>query len=264
MLCDTIVWIVPACMTLPAPTPVHPPFHCVGCGACCKGRFIPLTLDEARHWLRRGYDVAVLLEAFEQGTWPQSAEAYAYNVRRATPVECGGQTLQVTAIFAGQAIPRCPNLREDDLCGIYAERPQVCRIYPMEINPFIELRTGDKDCPPPAWAPQGLLATDGDAELNRAIEHSRQADRADAARKVAACVALGLTTAAWKGNGLAIYFPAREALQGALDALDTPATVAATASWQVRAQAPELRTRLAGMGVALDDRETVDYLFHPV
>lgn len=251
-------------MTSLAPTPVHPPFHCVGCGACCKGRFIPLTLDEARQWLQRGHDVAVLLEAFEQTTWPQSAEAYAYNVQRATPVECGSQTLQVTAIFAGQAIPRCPNLREDDLCGIYAERPQVCRIYPMEINPFIPLRISDKDCPPQSWAPQEVLATDGDAELNQAIAHSRQADRADAARKVAVCEALGFTSAAWKGNGLAIYFPTRDALLRAVQEAGRPATAAAAGTWRVRAQQQDLRARLAAMGVALDDREALEYLFHPV
>lgn len=251
-------------MTLIAPNTVHPPFNCVGCGACCKGRFIPLTLHEAHQWLQRGHEVAVLLEAFELSTWPQSAEAYAYNVQRSAQVPCGQQPLQVTAIFAGRAIPRCPNLGDDERCGIYAERPQVCRIYPMEINPFIPLRISDKECPPQSWGEEALLATDrgSDAQLNQAIEHSRQADRADAGRKLAVCEALGFTSVAWKSNALAIYFPAREVLLQAIEQLDVSAPTRAHHPWRVRVLDQPLRDRLAGLGIAFDDREGLDYVFH--
>ncbi|EIK97247.1 hypothetical protein PMM47T1_08896 [Pseudomonas sp. M47T1] len=238
----------------------------MGCGACCKGRFIPLTLAEAQQWLKRGHEVAVLLEAFEVSTWPQAPQAYAYNVQRSAPVRCGEQTLQVTAILAGQAIPRCPNLGGDDRCGIYAERPLVCRIYPMEINPFIALRISDKECPPESWAAPATLATDRaeEREVLANIERSRQADRADAARKIALCQDLGLTTAAWKGNGLAIYFPLRDALLQAIERLPASASPRLGGDWQVRVVDTALRERLSGLPLAFDEGEPLNYLFHPV
>ncbi|WP_455924058.1 YkgJ family cysteine cluster protein [Pseudomonas putida] len=238
----------------------RPAFHCTGCGACCKGRFVPLTLEEARQWLQRGHEVAVLLEAFDAAHWPQSPQAHAYNVQRSAQVACGGEPLQVIVILAGQAIPRCPNLRDDDLCSLYAERPQVCRIYPMEINPFIALRIDAKECPPEAWEAGQVLASDraADRELSEAIAHSRQSDRDDAQAKLALCEDLGLTTAAWKGNGLAIYFPAREALLAGIERKAAPRG----ADWQVRVVDPLLRQQLQGL--AFDEREQMDYLFHPV
>lgn len=243
-----------------------PPFNCVGCGACCKGRFVPLTLNEARQWLQRGHDVAVLLEAFEASTWPQAPEAFAYNVQRSAEVTCGGQPLQVTAILAGQAIPRCPNLGDDDLCGIYTERPLVCRIYPMEINPFIALRISDKECPPESWSPASVLASDRAAERETRdnIERSRQADRADAVAKIALCQDLGLTTAAWKGNALAIYFPARDTLLQGIERLSAAPVVAAGGDWRVRVVDGPLRQQLDGLALAFDEHEPRHYLFHPV
>ncbi|WP_367889644.1 YkgJ family cysteine cluster protein [Burkholderia sp. L27(2015)] len=38
-------------------------------------------------------------------------------------------------------------------CGIYEQRPLVCRIYPAEISPFVELTPMHKACPPDAWTP---------------------------------------------------------------------------------------------------------------
>ena len=243
--------------------PAVPPFHCVGCGACCKGRFIPLTLGEAQQWLQRGHDMVVLLEAFEASAWEQSPEAFAYNVQRSAPVQCGGHGLHVTAIFAGQAIPRCPNLMDDDLCSIYADRPQVCRIYPMEINPYIPMRVSNKECPPDAWGDH-VLATDraADTELDLAIETSRQADRADAVHKVALCQELGMTATAWKGNGFAIYFPARDVLLQAIQRLPATPALPPGTPWQLRVSDEGVRAKLAPLALAFDERETPDYLFH--
>jgi len=62
-------------------TPIR--FACNGCGVCCKGRLIPLTLSETRQWLLRGHDVAVLLEAFDESTWTAQPGQYAHSAKRA-------------------------------------------------------------------------------------------------------------------------------------------------------------------------------------
>ncbi|MEZ1909209.1 YkgJ family cysteine cluster protein, partial [Pseudomonas aeruginosa] len=76
---------------------------------------------------------------------------------------------------------------DNDLCTIYDQRPLVCRIYPVEINPHIPLRPDNKDCPPEAWqqGPELIHGTQVvDAELEALVQASRQADRDDIAAKV--------------------------------------------------------------------------------
>lgn len=235
-------------------------FACVGCGACCRGRFVPLTLSEARAWLRRGHRVAVMLEAFDETLWPPGAPQYPYNLQRSAPVQCGSATVQVTAILAANALPECPNLQSDGLCSIYTERPLVCRIYPQEISPFIPLQASSKDCPPDSWEQGELIASDYALAAN--VQQSRQADREDADAKVALCEALGLTTAAWKSNGLAIYQPPVTDLLQAIESLGSQ--LASRLPWRIQARDTELRTYLHSQSLALDEREQLDYIFHPL
>lgn len=162
-------------------------------------------MGETTQWLRRRHSVAVLLEAFDESAWPLGATEYSYNKLRSASVQCGEGSLQVTAILAGNVIPQCPNLGADDLCTIYSERPLVCRIYPMEISPFISLSPSAKDCPPESWQHGNLLGSD--REMTNQILQSRQADQDDAQLKVKLCEALGMTVAAWKGNGFTVYMP---------------------------------------------------------
>ena len=61
-------------------------FACNGCGTCCKGRLIPLTLNETRQWLQRGHEVAVILEAFDESTWQSDPRQYAHSAQRAGEV----------------------------------------------------------------------------------------------------------------------------------------------------------------------------------
>ncbi|WP_244509794.1 YkgJ family cysteine cluster protein [Pseudomonas monteilii] len=112
-------------------------FACVGCGACCKGRFVPLTLTETALWLGRGHSVAVLLEAFDESAWPPGAPEFDYHRLRSAPVKCGSSSLNVIAILAANVIPQCPNLGANNLCSIYSERPLVCRIYPWRSTPSL-------------------------------------------------------------------------------------------------------------------------------
>ncbi|MDN3219687.1 YkgJ family cysteine cluster protein [Pseudomonas nunensis] len=238
-------------------------FSCVGCGVCCKGRLIPLTVSEAEQWLSRGHDIAVILEAFNESTWPTTSGEYAHSAGRSVEVLCGDTKIRVIAIFAGKAIEQCPNLRPDNLCGIYEERPLVCRIYPMEINPFIELRKEEKVCPPEVWELGEILCTDGQADpaLDALITLSRQADKSEAQVKVTVCAQLNLSVASWKGDALAVYFPEREIMLNALLSLkDTPDL--STCKWKVRVDDATLRGRLEAVSLTLDYSEKNNYIFH--
>ncbi|MCS4314185.1 Fe-S-cluster containining protein [Pseudomonas sp. BIGb0381] len=238
-------------------------FTCNGCGICCKGRLIPLTLQEAEQWLNRGGNVAVILEAFDTSAFPLP-EHYNHSVQRAVDVASGEARIQVIAIFAGNALTQCPSLGEDNRCTIYEDRPLVCRIYPMEINPFLTLRPEEKVCPPEVWESGEVLWSDRvvDPVLEDQIQRSRQADRDDAKAKVSVCAALGMSVAAWKGNALAVYLADRAQLQQAISLVRAGGDVPANVSWKVRVDDADLHTRLQGAGVELDLRAQTEYIFH--
>jgi Fe-S-cluster containining protein len=231
-------------------------FACVGCGACCRGRFVPLTRDEAFAWLAWGGDVAILLEAFLLEPARSHEPRYAHDSGRAGVGRSGSADINVIAILAGVAQPQCPNLGVDNLCAIYAERPLVCRIYPMEINPFIPLNPSAKDCPPESWGRADsdvLIATDHrvNPEFAALIEASRQADRRDAASKLSICQALGYSVAGWKGNGLTLYLPERQRLVDAFSAAAQRPAI--TSQWTVQVQGRPLEDSLQRRGVRLNE-----------
>ena len=189
---------------------------------------------------------------------------YNHSVQRAVDVASGEARIQVIAIFAGNALTQCPSLGEDNRCTIYEDRPLVCRIYPMEINPFLTLRPEEKVCPPEVWESGEVLWSDRvvDPVLEDQIQRSRQADRDDAKAKVSVCAALGISVAAWKGNALAVYLADRAQLQQAISLVRAGGDVPANVSWKVRVDDADLHTRLQGAGVELDLRAQTEYIFH--
>ncbi|ATO34013.1 hypothetical protein DDI_2845 [Dickeya dianthicola RNS04.9] len=132
-----------------------------------------------------------------------------------------GDTRAFIAItFAAYSPGPCRHLDDDLRCRIYARRPLVCRIYPMEINPHIPLRQVNKDCPPEAWQ-QGaaLIVSDRlvDSETQALIERSRQADREEVHIKASICNWLGIATSALKGDGFTAYLPDIGAFMSAIE-----------------------------------------------
>ncbi|WP_095097621.1 YkgJ family cysteine cluster protein [Pseudomonas sp. Irchel 3A5] len=238
-------------------------FTCNGCGTCCKERLIPLTLQEAEEWLNRGGNIAVILEAFDVSVFPL-LEHYNHSMQRAVDVASGDARIQVIAIFAGNALARCPSLGADNHCQIYEDRPLVCRVYPMEINPFLTMRPEEKVCPPEVWEAGEVFCSDREVDpvLEDQIQRSRQADRDDAKAKVLVCAAMGMNVAAWKGNALAVYLTDRAQLQQAINLVRTGSDVSANVSWKVRVDDADLHTRLHGAGVELDLRARTEYIFH--
>lgn len=239
-------------------------YNCVGCGVCCKGRLVPLTLIESEQWLARGDDVAIVLEAFSDLTWPLESEQYSHAAGRSVVVNGPLSKLRVIAVFVGNALDQCPNLRQDNLCGIYEERPLVCRIYPMEINPFIEMSSDNKICPPESWDSGDILCTDGAANpaLQALINQSRQADVVEASTKIAICAQLGIKVASWKDNAFAVYFPVRLQLIDAIRRGKESAADDWADGWKVRADDQQLRERLISHNIPLADGGATDYIFH--
>ncbi|WP_415769333.1 YkgJ family cysteine cluster protein [Pseudomonas sp. LB3P38] len=239
-------------------------FACNGCGVCCKGRLIPLTLKESRQWLQRGHDVAVILEAFDESLWPAESEKFRHNAKRAAQIDSGNAKINVIAIFAANALTQCPNLDDQNQCVIYEERPLVCRIYPAEISPFISLDPADKVCPPEVWEAGEIIVSDRVASpaLQVKIAQSRDADTVDAHAKVAICESMDMTVAAWKENALAVYLPDRQRLMTAFDHYDSGIQRVAHTSWRVRIADHELREAVRNRGVQVDTTEPSSYIFH--
>jgi hypothetical protein len=89
-------------------------FACNGCGICCKGRLVPLTLNETRQWLERGHEVAIILEAFEQSIWTAGPQQFGHAAGRAVEVPCGNSHVRAVAVFAGNALVQCQSLGDLD------------------------------------------------------------------------------------------------------------------------------------------------------
>jgi Fe-S-cluster containining protein len=197
-------------------------FGCTQCGKCCRDTKVPLTVAEAIKWLNRGDEVQLLCEA---SPWPHALDGEpraAHFKRRSFPVTSGSMPTRVVVMLVANVVGACPNLLPDMRCGIYADRPLVCRIYPAEINPLVALSPQNKACPPEAWAPdQPVLQQGGvlmDQAVRRDIEASRAADALDADLKYRLCLALNLAHSALVHEAVLVYSPAANTLLSALAA----------------------------------------------
>lgn len=198
-------------------------FACTQCAKCCHDLRLPLTIDEAIEWLVRGGTVEVLCEAMPWLAEPPPHDVGAAHKRRRSFVASSGELpIRVIAILTAAFEGPCPNLQHDHGCGIYAERPLVCRIYPAEINPSVVFDSRRKACPPEAWA-TGLppLVRAGrfvDAHTIGLIERSRETDANEVPLKAELCRGLGVDRAAVSNEGFVVYSPQAGRLLEALRA----------------------------------------------
>ncbi|MEK7917698.1 YkgJ family cysteine cluster protein [Burkholderia contaminans] len=212
-------------------------FECTKCGKCCYDLRLPLTVTEALAWLERGNDVQILCDA---SPWPEEPPKQnllaVHRRRRSFAAMSGSLPARVVVILAGAYAGPCPNLRPDMRCGIYEQRPLVCRIYPAEINPFIELTPMHKACPPDAWTPgsppllrSGKLVGAGIPPLT---QQSRDIDASDVPIKQEVCRLLGIDRAAVWNEGFVAYSPDRVDLLAALhQACGEPAMPTPLPTW---------------------------------
>jgi hypothetical protein len=105
-------------------------------------------------------------------------------------------------------------------CGIYEDRPLVCRIYPAEINPFIALERANKACPPEAWAQNLPVLQRGDVLVDEVMRHdidmSRAADILEAQIKYRLCLTLNLADTALVHEAALVFSPSAKTLLSAL------------------------------------------------
>ncbi|KVC60269.1 hypothetical protein WI73_03310 [Burkholderia ubonensis] len=246
-------------------------FACTACGKCCHDLRLPLTVDEAIAWLQRGGRVELLCDAIPWPVEPEPDNAFAaYKRARSTPALSGALPVRVTTVLTASYAGPCPNLRADMRCGIYDERPLVCRIYPAEINPFVELSPEGKGCPPDAWHRTPLLRGGAivDDDTRRNIERSRAANVAEAPLRAQVCAALGVATAAVANEGFVIHAPPPDALLAALNGVRAVQSVSdAGAQWTLLSNRAATVDALASTGAAAgltasaaDDARTFRYL----
>jgi Fe-S-cluster containining protein len=196
-------------------------FKCTQCGNCCRDSKVPLTVAEAVGWLNRGHQVQLICEAspWPEGVADKDPQAAQFK-RRSFAAMSGSMATRVVVILVANTAGACPNLMADMRCGIYEDRPMVCRIYPAEVNPLIGLNPKKKACPPEAWTTDlPILQRDGrvmsDA-VRQDIQSSQDTDAADAGIKARLCAALNVIDAALVHEAVLLYSPAIDTLLSAL------------------------------------------------
>jgi Fe-S-cluster containining protein len=246
-------------------------FGCTMCGKCCHDLKLPLSVNEALVWLERGGDVQFLCEAVPWPDEPPADNLQAQHKRRRSFAAASGELpVRVVVVLAASFEGACPQLQPDLSCGVYEHRPNVCRIYPAEINPFIELKPEQKECPPEAWASDKPLLMRAqhivDAETFARIAESRAADASDAPTKARACADLDFNAAALANEGFVVYSPpvdlAIAALKRARESGDASADLT---QWQVvsnRRETVDTLTSVGATGVhyVKTDAPVFDYL----
>jgi len=231
-------------------------FECTMCGKCCHDLKLPLSVNEALVWLERGDDVQFLCEAVPWPDEPAEDNLLAQHKRRRSfAASSGAMPVRIVVVIAAAFEGACPHLLPNLSCGVYEERPNVCRIYPAEVNPFIELNPQQKACPPEAWAPDKPLLMRAhrivDVQTAALIDKSRTADAGDTGTKALACAHLGIDTAALANEGLTIYSPPREQSIAALKlARKTGDATVFVPDWKVASNRRETVETLTSIGAS--------------
>jgi Fe-S-cluster containining protein len=250
-------------------------FECTMCGQCCHDLKLPLTVPEAVQWLNDGRTVQVLCEAMPWASEPAASDALAqHRRRRSFEARSGELPVRVVVVLAASFTGACPNLDGAQRCGIYERRPMVCRIYPAEIRPGLEVLPAHKACPPEAWAQERPIFVRRhqvvDPDLRALIQRSRDHDVRDVPVKEQLCAALGLQCAALVDEGWAIHAPApADLLRELLHAGAAPAGPVGRGQWQLlsnRQTTVDGLAQLRALGATTRDlaQRGVEYRgFHP-
>jgi Fe-S-cluster containining protein len=226
-------------------------FKCVECAACCHRTKIPVTVSEAIDWLRDGHQVQVICEA---SPWiPRDEAKAAHLMQRSFAAASGSMRIRMVVTLVANINGACPNLLADMRCGIYERRPLVCRIYPVETNPFIRLDTAKKGCPPEAWSAQHPLLQRDDrvdsAVIRADVLRWREVNVDDVRIKLKLCGALELVDASIAQEGFLIHSPPMPKLLQALSAIsDESEDGRDEAQWRLLSDRDDTLENLAKQG----------------
>ena len=242
-------------------------FSCTQCGECCRDTKISLTVGEAIKWLSRGHDVQLLCEASPWLAALDGDPRATHFKRRSFAVMSGSMPTRVVVMLVANVVGACPNLLADRRCGIYEDRPLVCRIYPAELNPFVALKRENKACPPEAWtSDRPVLQRRGalmDDMISRDIQMSRAADALDADFKSRLCLALNVADTALVHEAVLVYSPTAQTLLSALAfAMARESGQESPTQWRFVSDRPETIAHLAksgGIALQLRDAEAASF-----
>lgn len=187
-------------------------FDCTQCGRCCHDLQLTLSLVEAIAWTSNGHQVQLLCEAIP---WPRDPlpDEHELASRRDTSfaVEIGGMPFRIHVMLVAYHQGACPHLQPDMRCGNYADRPRICRIYPLASRPFTSMEPASRKCPDEAWkADMPVLLEDGviaDPAARAIVAAHRQARIDDTPALEAVCAHLDISDAAFAGEGMAVHTP---------------------------------------------------------
>lgn len=184
-------------------------FGCTACGRCCHDLRLTLSIDEALRWIDRGGTVEILCDTLPAAADFAPADLAQYRAR-AFAARSGTLDIVVGLVLVATFAGACPNLQADMLCGDYAGRPNICRIYPAESLPGRVPKPSDKRCPPEAWSDQQPAMFDRQARIadpvtRAAIEAANDVHAAEAAAKRRLAQRLGLASAALRHEGFAAF-----------------------------------------------------------
>lgn len=235
-------------------------FGCMpNCGGCCHDLRVPLSRREAVAWLERGDPVEAICDATPWFEEPADGDAgMAYTRDRSFPARSGALPVRITLRLVAHFEGPCPNRQADMRCGIYPERPNVCRIYPADIFPFGTFDPAGKNCPAEAWADtHPLLIRNGtciEPETAGLIETARAAAREDALAAAALCARLGIAEAGLANEGYAVHArPSEQLLEALRWSLATPQAPQPHGDWAIlsnRAQTLEALKTTGAHGIA--------------
>jgi Fe-S-cluster containining protein len=127
---------------------------CATCGVCCRAYYVPISgFDLWRISRTRGIEPADFVVAYPQRAGGEfgfqlsdGGELYELALEKQGAFQIGQPCVFLESLDDGCA----------SRCGIYADRPAVCRAYPMvatDDNEVITLRPRAL-CPPGAWPDQ--------------------------------------------------------------------------------------------------------------
>ena len=195
-------------------------FGCTACGRCCHDLRLRLSIDEALRWLDRGGAVEIWCDALPAAADFATPDMADYR-ESAFAGRSGSLDIVVGLLIVATFTGPCPNLLPDMRCGDYAERPNICRIYPAETLPGRAPHPTDKRCPPEAWSAAQPPMFDGagataDAVTRLAIAGAQAARRNETADKARLASLLGIDTAALRHEGFTAWRPTASDLRAAL------------------------------------------------
>jgi len=227
-------------------TSMTQPFNCTACGKCCHNLKIALSVQESIDWIERSNQIQIICEAIPWLNEPNPLDEVArYKKNISVAAISGSLPIRILIYFVGFFEDACPNLQKNNQCGVYSDRPLTCRIYPAEINPFIEMNPLQKACPDEAWIASDDLLT---PVMQSDILQYRQSAIEEIESKAHVCDDLKIDVASIANQAYVIHTPDQKKLMQSLKNCKTKRDADIHNSWKIKTHVLESQQTLQAMG----------------